>query len=147
MVVLLLGLCAGFRLIFKRGDAANGGRYAPVLHGDRSNRPILDDFSTHNSLGSDAMQEEYRDREIDRDNSAESEHEVIRESDLQEIVLNPVLESYRPPAAAPTATATPGPASTATVAPGPASTATVAPSADISPPDEALQGTDLPVSK
>ena len=129
MVVLFLGFCAGYRLIFKRGDAESGGRYARVLHGDKSNRPILDDFSTHNPL--DRPQEEYRDRGKDRDDSVESEQEVIRESDLQEIVLNPVLESYHPPAPAPAAAVAPGGGL----------------SADPAPPDENLQGTEPSVSK
>ena len=94
VVILFLGLCAGLRMIFKRGEATSSGRYVPVfLQGEKSNRPILDDFSTH---APDRLLEGYRDRV--RDNSLEGEQEVVRESDLQEIVLNPIIESFHPPA-------------------------------------------------
>lgn len=125
--MLFLGLCAGLRKIFKRGEATSSGRYVPVfLQGEKSNRPILDDFSTH---APDRLLEGYRDNI--RDNSLESEQEVVRESDLQEIVLNPIIESFHPPAPAITPDPLPLPV----------------PSSDISPPDEASKKAVLHDSK
>lgn len=129
-------------MICVRGERPNGGLYAPVfLNGDKSSTPALDDFSTHQSEAPDRLLGRYR----DRDNSEENEREVIVESDLHEIVLNPILEPTPElaPNPAPAATA----AATAAVTVTPAAAPATAPSGVYSPPAEVPQKTEQPEGK
>ena len=156
VVVFFLGMCAGVRMICVRGDRPSGGLYAPVfLNGDKSSTPALDDFSTHQSEATDRLSGRYRDR--DRDNSVEDERDVILESDLHEIVLNPILEPISPPTSARAPVSASAPATTAAAtltaapatatAPAPASASAPAPSAVYSPPAEVPQKTEQPEGK
>jgi hypothetical protein len=142
-------------MICVRGDRPSGGLYAPVfLNGDKSSTPALDDFSTHQSEATDRLSGRYR----DRDNSVEDERDVILESDLHEIVLNPILEPISPPTPTPARAPVPAPAHTpAAPASADAATAAVtvtaapatapAPSGLYSPPDEVPQKTEQPEGK
>jgi hypothetical protein len=127
-----------------QGERPSGGRYAPVfLRGEKSSTPALDDFSTHQSEAPDRLLGRYR----DRDNSVEKEREGIPESDLQEIVLNPILEPISPPTPAPAATATAAAVTVTAPAPTPAPAPVRAPSVNYSPPDEVPQKTEQPEGK
>lgn len=141
-------------MICVRGDRPSGGLYAPVfLNGDKSSTPALDDFSTHQPEATDRLSGRYRDR--DRDNSVEDERDVVLESDLHEIVLNPILEPISPPtptpARAPVPAPTPAAPAAVTVTAAPASaTANApasAPSGVYSPPAEVPQKTEQPEGK
>ena len=146
VVVFFLGMCAGVRMICVRGERSSGGLYAPVfLNGDKSSTPALDDFSTHQSEVPDRLLGRYR----DRDNSVEDEREVILESDLHEIVLNPILEPTSPHTPAPALAPAPAPAAIATVGATvtPAAAPATAPSGVYSPPAEVPQKTEQPEGK
>ena len=139
-------MCAGVRMICVRGERPSGGLYSPVFpNGEKSSTPALDDFSTHQFEAPDSLLGRYR----DRDNSEENEREVILESDLHEIVLNPILEPTSPPtpALAPNPTPAAIAAATAAVTVTPAAAPATAPSGVYSPPAEVPQKTEQPEGK